>query len=98
MKVDKEALHKVAHLARLNVKPEEEPKLIEDLSKILTWVEQLKEVDTTGVAPLTHMTAEVNVLRKDVAEKTISHEAALKNAPSKNEDFFKVPKVLKRND
>ncbi|RKQ51658.1 aspartyl/glutamyl-tRNA(Asn/Gln) amidotransferase subunit C [Roseivirga pacifica] len=98
MKVDKEALHKVAHLARLNVKPEEEPKLIEDLSKILTWVEQLKEVDTTGVAPLTHMTAEVNVLRKDVAEKTIRHEAALKNAPSKNDDFFKVPKVLKRND
>ena len=98
MKVDKEALHKVAHLARLNIKPEEEPKLLEDLSKILTWVEQLKEVDTTGIEPLTHMTAEVNVLRKDKAEQTISHEGALKNAPSKNEDFFRVPKVLKRND
>lgn len=95
MKVDKETLYKVAHLARLNIKPEEEDKLLKDMSEILTWVEKLKEVDTDGVTPLTHMTAEVNVMRPDAALKTISKEDALKNAPVKDKDFFKVPKVLR---
>ncbi len=98
MKVDKETLEKVAHLARLKIKPEEEDKLLKDLSEILSWVEKLKEVDTDGVEPLTHMTQEFNVLRADKAEKTISREDALKNAPDHDEQFFKVPKVLKRND
>ena len=95
MKVDKETLHKVAHLARLNIKPEEETKLLSDMSDILTWVEKLKEVDTDNVAPLTHMTTEVNVMRADKAETTIDRADALKNAPKKDEQFFKVPKVLK---
>ncbi len=95
MNVDKETLHKVAHLARLHVKPEEEAKLVEDMSNILTWVDTLKEVDTEGVAPLTHMTREVNAMRKDEAKFTIEKAAALKNAPKHNDDFFQVPKVLK---
>jgi len=95
MQVDKETLHKVAHLARLTIKSEEETKLISDMSEILTWVNKLEEVDTEGVAPLTHMTAEVNAMRADKAEQTISRENALKNAPKKDEKFFKVPKVLK---
>ena len=95
MKVDKETLHKVAHLARLHVKPEEEEKLLGDMSKILTWVEALKEVDTEGVEPLTHMTREVNAMRKDEAKLTISKPDALKNAPKHTDDFFQVPKVLK---
>lgn len=98
MKVDKEKLHKVAHLARLNIKPEEEEQLIKDMGEILEWVDKLSEVDTEGVEPLTHMTQEVNVLRADKAEKTIEREAALKNAPDQDGQFFKVPKVLKRND
>ena len=95
MKVDKETLHKVAHLARLHVKEEEEDKLLSDMSKILTWVEALKEVDTEGVAPLTHMTREVNVMRTDEAVHTIDKADALKNAPKHDQDFFQVPKVLK---
>lgn len=95
MKVDKETLHKVAHLARLHVKPEEEAKLLSDMSKILTWVEALNEVDTDNVTPLTHMTGEVNVMREDQPENTISTTDALKNAPKKDDQFFKVPKVLK---
>ncbi|HEY9117770.1 MAG TPA: Asp-tRNA(Asn)/Glu-tRNA(Gln) amidotransferase subunit GatC [Roseivirga sp.] len=98
MKVDKETLAKVAHLARLKIKPEEEDQLLEDMIEILTWVEKLREVDTEGVEPLTHMTQEVNVLRADKAEHTIQREDALKNAPEQNGKFFKVPKVLKRND
>lgn len=95
MQVDKSTLEKVAHLSRLNIKPEEETKLIQDMSDILTWVEKLNELDTEGVTPLTHMTQEVNVFRPDVAENNISQADALKNAPVKNEKYFKVPKVLK---
>lgn len=97
MKVDKETLHKVAHLARINIKPEEEEKLLTDMTDILSWVEKLRELDTEGVTPLTHMTAETNVLREDKAQKSISTLNGLKNAPDHNDQFFKVPKVLKRN-
>lgn len=98
MKVDKETLEKVAHLARLSIKPEEKDQLLKDMGEILNWVEKLGEVDTEGVEPLTHMTQEVNVLRADKAEKTIDRADALKNAPEQDGIFFKVPKVLKRND
>lgn len=97
MKVDKESIHKVAHLARLNIKEGEEDKLIKDMGDILSWVEKLKELDTDGVEPLTHMTQEVNVLREDKARKTITTSEGLKNAPDQDSTFFKVPKVLKRN-
>ena len=97
MKVDKETLHKVAHLARLHIKPEEEQKLLEDMSNTLSWVEKLKALDTEGVEPLTHITFEKNVLRKDKVHFTISTEDGLKNAPEHDKRFFKVPKVLKRN-
>lgn len=98
MKVDKEALAKIAHLARLKIKPEEEDGLLKDMNEILNWVEKLKEVDTDGVEPLTHMTAEMNVFRSDKAETVISMEDALKNAPEQDGQFFKVPPVIKRND
>lgn len=97
MNIDKETLHKVAHLARLNIKPEEEDKLLKDMGEILNWVDQLREVDTTGVEPLTHMTEERNVLREDVPKQPIDRDEALKNAPSTDGKYFKVPKVLKRN-
>ncbi len=97
MEIDKESLAKVAHLARLNVNPQQEDKLLKDMSEILSWVEKLKELDTDGVAPLTHMTQEVNVLRDDIAEQTISTQDGLKNAPDHDEKFFKVPNVMKRN-
>jgi len=98
MKVDKETLEKVAHLARLQIKPEEEDQLLKDMGEILNWVDKLSEVDTEGVEPLTHMTQEVNVFRVDKVEKTIERKDALKNAPEQDGQFFKVPKVMKRND
>lgn len=97
MKITKDTLHKVAHLARLNIKPEEENKLLKDMSEILDWVDQLREVDTTGVEALTHMTQEHSVLREDVPEQPITRDQGLKNAPSTDGEYFKVPKVLKRN-
>lgn len=94
MNIDQETLKKVAHLARLEVDPEKEADMIKDLGAILTWVEKLKEVDTTGVAPLTHMSFEKNMLREDVAKSQLTREEALKNAPRHDGEYFIVPKVL----
>ncbi|MFC5409179.1 Asp-tRNA(Asn)/Glu-tRNA(Gln) amidotransferase subunit GatC [Larkinella bovis] len=94
MKVDHETLHKIAHLARLDVRPEEEQSLIESLNEVLTWMEQLNEIDTTGVEPLTHISAELNVLREDEVANQLPREQALANAPEKNDAYFQVPKVI----
>ncbi|WP_080237509.1 Asp-tRNA(Asn)/Glu-tRNA(Gln) amidotransferase subunit GatC [Spirosoma rigui] len=94
MKVDQEALQKIAHLARLEVRPEEEAELLNSLNGVLTWMEQLNEVDTTGVEPLTHISSETNVLRDDVVGNHLPRQQALANAPQHDEQFFEVPKVL----
>lgn len=94
MKVDHETLEKIAHLARLEVRPEEEADLLNSLNGVLTWMEQLNEIDTTGVEPLTHISLETNVLRDDVVGNHLSREKALANAPQHDEQFFEVPKVL----
>lgn len=94
MKIDKQTLHKMAHLARLEIDPSKEDGYIKDLEEVLTWVEKLNELDTDGIEPLTNMSFEVNAFREDVKQQTITHEQALKNAPKKDEDYFRVPKVL----
>ena len=94
MQVDKETLSKIAHLARLEFEEGDEKEMIESLTEILSWVEQLEEVDTEGVEPLTTMSKEVNVLREDEASNRLDQENALKNAPKKDSVYFRVPKVL----
>jgi aspartyl-tRNA(Asn)/glutamyl-tRNA(Gln) amidotransferase subunit C len=94
MKVDHETLHKIAHLARLEVKPEEEQPLINSLNNVLTWMEELNEIDTTGVEPLTHISTELNVLREDVVKEHLTREEGLKNAPAKDDRYLRVPKVI----
>ena len=96
MKITKETLQKIAHLARLEVRTDEEEALLQDLSEILTWVEQLDDVDTEGVEPLTHMTREMNAFRKDEAEKGLKRNDALLNSPKHDDQFFVVPKVIKK--
>jgi len=94
MKVDQETLHKIAHLARLEVRPEEEEALLSSLNEVLTWMEQLNEIDTTGVEPLTHVSEAVNVLREDEVKGHLPAEAVLRNAPSSEAPYFRVPKVI----
>lgn len=93
MKIDRDTLAKIAHLARLEVKEEEENKLLQSLSEILTWVEKLNEVDTENVEPLTNMSHEVNMLRNDEVGKSLKHERGLTNAPEESDGFFKVPRI-----
>jgi aspartyl-tRNA(Asn)/glutamyl-tRNA(Gln) amidotransferase subunit C len=94
MKIDQETLQKIAHLARLNFDSQAAEKMSADLSQVLNWVEQLQEVDTEGVAPLTNMSAEVNAFRKDIVGEQLTQEQALKNAPQQENGFFSVPKVM----
>lgn len=94
MKIDRTLLDKIAHLSRLDFDEKDAEKMMQDMSDIVEWVEKLKEVDTEGVEPLTTMSFEVNVLRDDKVKPHMSHEDALKNAPKKDDQFFRVPKVL----
>ena len=95
MKVDTQTLHKIAHLSRLNVDPAEEAGLLKNLNSVLDWMAQLNEVDTTGVAPLMHMSEEIdNGLREDEVANQLSRPQALHNAPDHDQEFIKVLKVM----
>lgn len=94
MKIDKDSIKKIAHLARLEFDESSAQKMSQDMSQILDWVEQLNEIDTSEVEPLTTMSSEVNVMREDKVGTHLSHEEALKNAPKRDAEYFRVPKVL----
>ena len=95
MKIDEKTLDRIAELARLDYSdPAARKAILADMEKVLAFVERLNEVDTEGVEPLIFMTDEADVLRDDVAEVSITKKEALMNAPVKDSDYFKVPRVL----
>lgn len=94
MKADKDTLRKIAHLARLEFDPAAEQKMLDSLNDILNWVDQLNQVDTSQVEPLTHLSEEVNIMRKDEVKPPLPHDRGLVNAPKKDADYFRVPKVI----
>ena len=96
MKIDKETVEKIAHLARLELTEKEKEKSIEELNEILDFMAKLNELDTTGVEPLIYMNEAVNVLRADEVKQEMTREEALLNAPLKNEEYIKVAKVIQK--
>lgn len=94
MKIDKDTLNKIAHLARLEFNEKDTDQMLKDMNNIVAFVEKLNEVNTDGVEPLTTMSYEVNALREDEVKPHMDHGYALKNAPKKDADYFRVPKVL----
>lgn len=96
MKVTDEMISRLSQLARLSFSDDEKAELKDDLEKMIGFVEKLKEVDTTGVEPLLHITDAVNVLRSDEVNQTITKQEALLNAPQSDGNFFIVPKVIKK--
>ena len=94
MKLDVETLQKIAHLSRLDINEKDTDQMLRDMSNMLTFVEKLNEVNTDGVAPLTTMSHEINSLRDDVEKVDLTHDGVLSNAPKKDQDYFRVPKVL----
>lgn len=92
--IDDATVDKIAELARLEFDDIARSEIKADLNKILEFVDQLNEVDTEGVEPLIYMNEEPDQLRDDVVNYTIDQKEALKNAPDKDSDYIKVPKVL----
>ena len=94
MKVTKKDLENVAVLSRLRVPEDEQETYIQQMDAILTYMANLSEVDTENVKPTTYALPMSNVFREDEVKPSLPREAALSNAPLKENGYFKVPKVL----
>jgi aspartyl-tRNA(Asn)/glutamyl-tRNA(Gln) amidotransferase subunit C len=94
MKITEEIVDHIAHLARLEFEGESKKAIQQDMEKIIGFMDKLSELDTENVEPLIFMSEEVNRLREDFPQVTITHEEALRNAPKKDSDYFRIPKVL----
>ena len=96
MNIDAKMVDNLAHLARLRFDDSEKESIRADLEKMVAFVEKLQTINTTGVAPLLHISDAANVLREDEVKGSISREEALLNSPVKDGAFFKVPTVIKK--
>ncbi|ADR23440.1 glutamyl-tRNA(Gln) amidotransferase subunit C 1 [Marivirga tractuosa] len=94
MSINKETLEKIAHLARLEFDEKSEEKMLKDMNNMLSFVEKLQELDTDNVEPLQAMSFEINQMREDKIKEHLSREKGLKNAPKKDQEYFRVPKVI----
>jgi aspartyl-tRNA(Asn)/glutamyl-tRNA(Gln) amidotransferase subunit C len=94
MKITEEIIDHIAHLSRLEFEGEDKKLIIQDLERIVGMMDTLQQIPTDDVEPLIFMTDEYNALREDVAEVSLSQEEVLKNAPKKDSDYFRIPKVL----
>ncbi|MBN8501481.1 MAG: Asp-tRNA(Asn)/Glu-tRNA(Gln) amidotransferase subunit GatC [Sphingomonadales bacterium] len=94
MSVDTATVAKIAALARIKVSEAELAAMVPELNGILAWVEQLGEVDVTGVEPMTAVIANHLRLRDDVVTDGGVRDAVLANAPARQDGFFGVPKVI----
>jgi len=92
--IDIEQVRKVANLARLELSEDEQQQFTGQLNGILEYVQQLNELDTDGVAPTTRAIEVSNITRPDEVEVFAEREAILESAPDREEDFFKVPKIM----
>lgn len=96
MKIDQTLIEKLAKLSQLYFSQEAKSKMEQDLNKILAFVDELNTLNTDDIEPLVYINEEVNKLRQDEVAEHLPKEKALKNAPEKDSDYFKVPKVLKK--
>jgi aspartyl-tRNA(Asn)/glutamyl-tRNA(Gln) amidotransferase subunit C len=96
--IDREQVHKVANLARLEMTAQEEEQMTAQLSSILEYFQQLSELDTTDVPPTTRAIDVSNVTRPDELQPYPDREALLSEAPEQDGDFFKVPQILQAEE
>ena len=96
MEVTDLLIDNLAKLSHLSFSEQEKKEIKADLQEMISFIEKLKEVDTEGVEPLLHMSTNINVLRDDVVQGSVSREEAVKNAPETDGTYFKVPKVIKK--
>ncbi len=96
MNVNDALIEKLANLSRLEFDETEKKELKNDLEKMIGFIDKLNELDTAGVVPLLHMSENVNVFREDEVKGELDKEEVFRNAPLHDENFFKVPKVIKK--
>lgn len=96
MQIDHKTVDEIAHLARLEFESKAKDEIVNDMNRMLAFVNKLSELDTENVQPLIYMTEETNVLRDDEVKETVTQREALMNAPKKDSDYFKVAKVIEQ--
>lgn len=96
MEITNETIDHIAHLARLEFEGDKKDAIRKDLQGIIAFMDKLQEVNTDAVEPLIFMTEELNHLRDDVEHDTLTQEEALLNAPKRDSDYFRIPKVLSK--
>lgn len=94
MQISKQEVERVAKLARLEISEGEKDAFSQQLSSILTYIEELKSWDTTGIEPTATVLEQTNVLREDRAQPSLPVEQALMNAPDSDGGYFRVPRIL----
>jgi len=94
MKIDKAQVDYIANLARIALSEEERKSFATQLGKIIGYIEKLDELETANVDAMAHATGLKNVFREDILTKPITPKNVLENAPDKEDDFFRVPKVV----
>lgn len=92
--VDKKQVEYVANLARIEISPDKVEYLSEQLSKILGYIDKLKELDVGNIEPMRGLHCDVNIFREDQSVTSDLKEDILKNSPSREGDYFKIPKVI----
>ncbi len=96
-KIDEVQVRKVAKLSRLNLSDSEIKEFTGQLEAILEYVDKMNQLDTDAVEPLAHCLPISNCLREDYATDSLGAKAILSNAPQRDGDFFKVPRILDDN-
>lgn len=94
MRISREEVQRLATLARLEFTPEEEAELITQLDTMLTYVEKLNQLNTDGIEAMTHAVEVPSPMREDRVTNQPDTDALLQNAPAREGDFFKVPKII----
>ena len=96
MKIDIDLIKEIASLAKLEFNKKSLEEIKHDLERIIKFINKLEELDTTNIEPLNYLNSELNILREDDVKNITPKIDALKNAPKKDSDYFKVPTVLKK--
>ena len=96
MEITNEIIDHLSNLAKLKFEDSQKEGIKQDLTKMIAFVDKIEELDTENVEPLIHINQEVNILREDEVKETITQLQALKNAPSKDSDYFKISTVLSK--
>lgn len=98
MKIDDALIDRLSNLARLEFNGDEKNEIQQDMERMLNFIDKLNEIDTTGVQPLIHIHEGGIPMRADIVQQDITTEQALQNAPDHDTDYFRVPRVVDKQN